>query len=64
MMRETSLEYPKIPYRVDLENSQVFRMDGLNLIEINNPEILRRLRLESTEISANDARRLSGGGIN
>jgi hypothetical protein len=59
-MKKVYFEYQRVPYVFDLENSRLFRIEGLDLIEVVNRTILRDLRLKSMEIPRREVERFTG----
>ena len=58
-MAELFLKYKMIVYLFDTRSSKLFRLTDSKRIEIKNPEILRKVRLQSIEISRERAFRLA-----
>jgi hypothetical protein len=50
-MAELFFKYKTIPYLFDTGRLKLFRLKDNKRIEINNPEILREVRLSSIEIN-------------
>ena len=57
-MAEFFFKYEAIPYLFDTKLLKLFRIENREFIEINQPEILREIRLNSTEITRDHAFRL------
>lgn len=55
IMAELFFKYEAIPYLLDTKLLKLFRIVNKELIEINQPEILREIRFNSIEITRNDA---------
>ena len=58
-MTELFFKYKKFSYLFDTKQLRLFRLRGCQLIEINNPKTLRKVRLDSSEISRDRAFRLA-----
>jgi len=58
-MTELFFKYKTFPYLFDTKQLKLFRLKGCQLIEINNPETFRKVRLDSSEISRDRAFRLA-----
>ena len=58
-MKELFFKYKTIPYLFDTERFILFRLNQSRRIEINNPETLRKVRLESIEIKRENAFKLA-----
>ena len=54
-MTELFFKYKTFPYLFDTKRLKLFRLRGCQLIEINNPKTLRKVRLDSSEISRDRA---------
>ena len=50
-MAELFLKYEAIPYLFETTLLKLFRIENKELIEINQPEILRKIRFNSIEIT-------------
>jgi hypothetical protein len=50
-MAELFLKHETTPYLFDTGQLKLFRLEDNKRIEINNPEILRQVRLSSIEIN-------------
>ena len=55
IMAELFFKYETTPYLLDTKLLKLFRIENKELIEINQPEILRKIRFNSIEITRNDA---------
>lgn len=54
-MAELFFKHEATPYLLDTKLLKLFRIENKELIEINQPEILREIRFNSIEITRNDA---------
>mgnify|MGYP001828616243 CR=1 FL=1 len=54
-MAELFFKYEARPYLLDTRLLKLFRIENKELIEINQPEILREIRFNSIEITRNHA---------
>jgi hypothetical protein len=58
-MTELFFKYKTLSYLFDTKQLKLFRLKGCQLIEINNPKTLRKVRLDSSEISRERAFKLA-----
>ena len=50
-MAELFFQYEAITYLFDTKMLKLYRLEGNQSVEINNPETMRNVRLKSAEIS-------------
>jgi hypothetical protein len=60
-MTEIFFQYETIPYIFDTQLLKLYRLEGNQSVEINNPEIVRNVRFYSAEISREKALKLVEG---
>jgi hypothetical protein len=58
-MPELFFKYKTTPYLFDTNKMKLFRLKDRQQIEVNNPDILRKVRLGSIEINRERAFRLA-----
>lgn len=58
-MAELYFQHYTVPYLFDTKALKLYRLNGNQAVEINNPEILQNVRLNSVEISREQAFRMA-----
>ena len=60
-MAELFFHHDAMTYLFDTKLLKLYRLDGRQSVEINNPETMRNMRLHSSEISRENALKMVGG---
>jgi hypothetical protein len=60
-MAELFFQHEAVPYIFDTKLLKLFRLEGSYSVEIDNPDIIRNVRLYSVEISREQAFRVAEG---
>ena len=63
-MAELFFHHDAITYLFDTRLLKLYRLDGSQSVEIDNPEIKRKVRLKSAEISREKAQGMLAGCCN
>ena len=63
-MAELFFQHETIPYIFDTKLLKLYRLEGNQSVEINNPDIMRNVRLYSVEISREKAFGVAEGCYN
>ncbi len=63
-MAELFFHHDAITYLFDTGLLKLYRLDGSQSVEIDNPETMRQVRLKSTEISREKAQGMLAGCCN
>jgi hypothetical protein len=61
MMAQLYFQHDAIPYIFDTKLLKLFRLEGSRSVEINNPDIVRNVRLYAAEISQEQALKMVEG---